>query len=509
MFDSTAFSPSHTLPALVRSTAARQPEAAAVIGPDRAWSWGTLAALVERTAAVLRSSGVEGGDRIVLVSENSPTTLVLLLATQCIRAWPAVINARLPHMEVQSLIDCAQPRLVLFALDDSASVAAHADQLGATPLQVEGLGHVHQLRLDPAIAPQPPAACPADDVGVLIFTSGTTGQPKAVMISHAGLLNCGSVTGRARGTREGDVVDVAAPLAHIMGLTSVLVAWTHGVALRIRPRLAPAELVQAIARGEVTQASMVPAGWLRLLEQIEQEGIELSQHRLRTLVSGGAPLDPQLRSRIERTFGQPVQNAYGMTECAPLARTLPGRPAQPWSVGRPEANVEVRIVDAQGHPVAGGDIGEIQARGPGVMMGYFANPVATREALREEGWFATGDLGRWLPDGDLAVVGRKKEMIIRSGFNVYPAEVEAAISAHPAVLYAAVIGEPAALGDEAVVAYVQLRAGQVPGQEMARALEATVRNRLAPYKCPSRFEFVEHMPLGATGKILKRALGSR
>jgi long-chain acyl-CoA synthetase len=291
-----------------------------------------------------------------------------------------------------------------------------------------------------------------------------------------------------------------------MGTSSVLCALMFGAAMRMQPRLAAGDLVAAIARGEMTQASMVPVAWVRLLEHIEKEGIDVSGNRLRTLVAGGAPLDPELKARMEKTFGHPVQNGYGMTEVAPLARTPSGRTPLPWSVGRPEANVRVRIVDEQGNDVAEGEVGEILAAGPSVTKGYFANPQATAEAFRAGGWFATGDLGRWLPDGDLAVVGRRKEMIIRSGFNVYPAEVEAALATHPAVLHAAVVGEAASLGDETVVAYLQLRAPEQESDTLRAAIETHARGQLAPYKVPSVIEFVASMPLGSTGKILKREL---
>lgn len=498
--------PCLTLHEHVFATAAQRGDALAVSAAGGDWSWADLARHVRLAASALSGQGLQGGDRLVIVSENSPTTLVLLLAAQAVRAWPAVVNARMPPAEIDRLLDCAQPRLVLFSLEESSSVEELAEAYGAGTVELPQLGPLRGLQRTPTIPPAPPSPNPSDEIGSLIFTSGTTGKPKAVMISHAGMLNHGRVVGAARGTRADDVIDVAAPLSHVMGHASVLAALLHGAALRIRPRLAPSELVQAMARGEVAQASMVPVAWVRLLDQIEAERIDLSRHALRTLVSGGAPLDPELKARIERTFGRPMQNAYGMTEVAPLARSSITRPSQPWSVGQPEANVEVRIVDGQGHPVAPGEIGEIQARGPSVMKGYFGNPEATAEVMREGGWYATGDLGRWLPDGDFAVVGRAKEMIIRSGFNVYPAEVEAAIGSHGSVLHAAVVGEPAEHGNETIVAYVQLRDPAQSSPAVFQALESHVRSLLAPYKCPSHFEFVTSMPLGTTGKILKREL---
>ncbi|ROZ69218.1 class I adenylate-forming enzyme family protein [Ramlibacter sp. WS9] len=494
-----------SLPDIVALRARAQPDAWAVHTPESSWRWSELAERVVSASSALGSLGVQAGERLVMVSENSADTLVLLLAAQSLRAWPAVLNARLPLAELRRLAQCADPRWLLFSLDGSPDTAEHARRLEARPLEIEGLGRLALHCFNSGAAAEADAA----DIALLVFTSGTSGQPKAVMVSHESLINMGRVVGQARGTTAADTIDVAAPLSHAMGLSSAVPALLFGAAIRLRPRLSPAELVEAIARGSVQQASMVPAGWARLLDRIEQEQIDLSGHGLRTLVAGGAPLDPALKARVERAFGRPLVNAYGMTECAPLSRTRSGSETLPWSVGPPEATVEVRIVDASDQPVSTGDVGEIQARGPGVMRGYYRNEAATREVLREGGWFATGDLGRWLPDGDLAVVGRRKEMIIRSGFNVYPAEVEAAIATHAAVLQAAVVGQAGDLGDEMVVAFIELRPGLDATDVLRDELAAHVRHQLAAYKCPSRYVFVEAMPMGPTGKVLKRELASQ
>jgi acyl-CoA synthetase (AMP-forming)/AMP-acid ligase II len=490
----------------VAKRAVLQPQAWAVHTPGGSWRWDELAALIERASHHLATLGVRAGDRLVIVSENSASTLVIMLAAQTLRAWPAVLNARLPAIELERLVECADPRWLLFSLEGSESSTRHAVERGARAIEIEGLGPLAVAPFNADAVAEGAAANPEDDVAILVFTSGTSGQPKAVMVSHNSLVNMGRVVGAARGTTAGDTIDVAAPLSHAMGLSSVVPALMFGAAIRIQPSVAPDELAHAIARGDVQQASMVPAGWTRLLETITRDHIDLSRHRLRTLVAGGAPLDPTLKQRIEHTFGRPLVNAYGMTECAPLSRTRPSFDTAAWSVGAPEAGVEVRIVDSSGVQTTRGEIGEIQARGPGVMLGYYRNQEATRDALRPGGWYATGDLGRWLPDGDLAVVGRLKEMIIRSGFNVYPAEVEAVIATYPAVLHSAVVGRPAALGDGSVLAYIQLRSGESASDSLRASIEAHVRERLVAYKCPSSYRFVGSMPMGPTGKILKREL---
>ncbi|WP_022982535.1 class I adenylate-forming enzyme family protein [Ideonella sp. B508-1] len=494
------------LPAMVWLRAQRQPDRWAVHAEGASWCWNELATRIESAALALQRLDVQTGDRLTIVSETSADALVLMLAAQRIGAWPALLNARVPAAELRRLASCVDSRRIILALDGSPDAKTHARQLAATPLAVPGLGHLASVTFSDGAVPELPAHDPALDVALLAFTSGTSGKPKAVMISHAGLMNMGRVVGAARGTLPRDTVEVTAPLSHAMGLSSVVSALIFGAAVRLRPRMSPRELAKAIAAGEVQQASMVPAAWARLLDHIAREELSLDGHSLRMLVSGGAPLAPELKARVERAFGRPLINAYGMTECAPLARSRPSEFLAPWSVGRPEATVEVRIVDGAGRDLPRGETGEILARGPGVMLGYYRNAEATREVLSATGWFSTGDLGHWLPDGDFAVVGRRKEMIIRSGFNVYPAEVEAAISGHPAVIHAAVVGRPAALGDESIVAYVQPRRGHPATDALRDTLAAHVRARLAGYKCPSRWIFVEAMPMGDTGKILKRAL---
>ena len=493
-----------TLHDTVRGQAAVLGDRTAVLAQGRRWPWQALPGLVDTAVQALRAQGMGAGDRLVLVCETSADALVLMLAAQTLRAWPAFANARLPMAELRAVADVVQARACVFGVDASDAAQDHAVAAGAADWPVAGLGALAWLAWQPDARPEPAAASAGDEVALLLFTSGTTGQPKAVMMSHAGLLHLGRVVARARGTRPDDTVEVAAPLPHVMGVTSALVGLVGGAALRVMPRLSPDELATAIARGELAQVSMVPMAWARLLSRIEQGSLDVSQHRLRTLVSGGAPLDPALKARIEAVFQRPVTNAYGMTECAPLARAVPRPDMLPWSVGRPEDGVEVRIVEpGSERPAAPDEVGAVQARGGGVMKGYYGQPEASREVLLDGGWYDTGDLGRWLPDGDFAVVGRRKEMIIRSGFNVYPAEVEGALASHPAVLLAAVVGEPAELGDERVVAYLQPRPGAQPS---VAELEAHVRERLAGYKCPSVYVIVPALPMGATGKVLKRLL---
>ena len=499
----------HTAADLVAHWAHLQPQRMALMGAARSYTWSAFADAAREAAHVLRAGGVVAGDRIPIVSENSIAAVVLFVALQRIGAWPAVVNARLPQAEVGHMVACVDARLVLYVCEGSGAAQDHASHAGAHAEVMPSLGEIRVGVHNAGAVPEPAASRVGEQIACLMFTSGTTGHPKAVMLSHRGVLNMGRVVGEARGTVRDDTIHVAAPLSHAMGMSSLIPALIFGASARIVPRLDFAEMARAIADGSLTQVSMVPTGFVRLLEQIGQLGIDVSRNRLRTVVAGGAPLDPGLKARVERCLGVPMVNAYGTTECAPLARSNASGDAPPWSVGVPERTVSIRIVDGNGADVPAGENGEVWARGPSLMLGYYRNPGATAEVMREGGWYATGDLGRLLPSGELALVGRAREMIIRSGFNVYPSEVEAAINSHPAVLQSAVLGRRVADANEEVIAWVQLRPGAALTGPVHETLDRHVRAQLAPYKCPSHFHLLDALPLGATGKVLKRALATR
>jgi acyl-CoA synthetase (AMP-forming)/AMP-acid ligase II len=301
-----------------------------------------------------------------------------------------------------------------------------------------------------------------------------------------------------------------APLSHIMGIANLMVTLWAGATLALMGRLDLKELVDALASGERTHLSAVPTVYARLCEYITANHIDLSRHRVRYLSAGGAPLDAGVKARVEELFGVRLVNGYGMTECAPGCRSRADVDTPAESIGWPEEGVEARIVKQDATPaateaadVAAEETGELWLRSPSSMLGYYRDPAATAAALRPGGWLATGDLARWRPDGSIALVGRCKEMIIRAGFNVYPAEVEAAINRQPGVLQSGVVGRKRADGDEEVVAFVQPR---VDASLEVATLRAGLRAQLAPYKVPAQIVVVEQLPLGSSGKIHKAVL---
>ena len=483
-----------SLPALLRAGIAAAPDEVAFRDARRSLTYGESGIAVESLARWLASRGLRADDRMLIVSENDVATPLLILAAQSLGAWPAPMNARVGPAEFETLRACADPRLVVFAAEGSAAAADLARTQATERHEDRACGELHVAQAAPTIG-RPEGS---DDVALLLFTSGTTGRAKAVMWTHAGLAELGRVLASSRATTRGSVVQCAGPLSHIMGVSNFMAALHAGATLQLMPRLEVTALADSIEAGEVTHLSLVPTAYLRLCDHLESAGRTLAGRGLRYISCGGAPLDPTLKARVERLLGLRLVNGYGMTECAPGSRTRPDVDAPADCIGWPEAGVEMRI--------EGGETGELVMRSATRMLGYFGQPGETAAILRDDGWLATGDLARRLPDGSYQLVGRSKEMIIRSGFNVYPAEVEAVLNALPGVHQSAVVGRREADGNEEVIAFVQW----LPeATRDAVALLAAAAERLAPYKRPARIVSVDEFPLGPTGKLARRRLLER
>lgn len=487
---------------LVDERATRDGARVALIEGSRRTSYAGLAEASRQAAAFLAAQQVRAGDRVLIVAENGIDAVVLLLAVQSLGAWPAVVSARLSAREIEPIRAACAGRLVVFVTGNSVAAEAHARLCSARAYD-EAFGRGAIGLFDASAEAEPLPVDPGNGVGLLLFTSGTTGRPKAVMIAHRAMLAAGASMVRSRDLTAEDVIYGGAPVSHVMGGSTLLAAvFTTGACLRLMAGFSADELAGWISRGELTFLMAVPALHAKLVDHIAAARIDVSRHRLRCLVTGGAPLDAALARRIEATFGMPLGNAYGMTECAPILRVPPDVRAAGASVGFPESGIEVRLV-ANENDVEDGAVGEIWVRGPMLMLGYYRDPEATEAVMRPGGWFCTGDLARRLEGGDYAIVGRCKDLIIRSGFNVYPGEVEAAILEHPAVARCAVVGRAASDGDEEVIAFVELARCSQPNPQ--GILEAAGR-RLAGYKRPSRIVVLEELPLVASGKVARARL---
>lgn len=491
---------------IVRPWAERDPARAALVEDGRSWTYGELPDVIAATRRRLAELGVRAGDRVMAVGENGLATAALLLAAGDMDAWAVIVNARLSPREVDEIRDHCQPRRVFYATS-SPEAAAHAARHGATPVAMVNVTGLSVGGLNQDARTEPVHASGAEQVAVLLYTSGTTGQPKGVMLSHRSLLYIAAVSAGMRQLSPADRVYGVLPIAHVFGLASVFLGSLYnGATLHLVPRFDPAALVQALERDRITVVQGVPAMYARLLAWLKAGGRAAVAHpALRFLSSGGAALDLAVKDAIERLFGLPLYNGYGLTECAPtLSQTLLEAPRRDNSVGPLLPGVRARLLDGEGREVPAGEVGELCVKTPGLMRGYYRAPEATAATLDADGWFHTGDLARF--EGDhMFIVGRCKELIIRSGFNVYPAEVEAVLNAHPDVAQSAVVGRRVP-GNEEVVGFVQL----VPGRTATpAALGAFAAERLAPYKRPSEIVILEALPASSTGKILKSRLAAQ
>ncbi|MEM9470307.1 MAG: class I adenylate-forming enzyme family protein [Pseudomonadota bacterium] len=447
-------------------------------------------------AGQMKEAGVRPGHRVMLVAENSFTATAGLIAASLLDAWSIPVNARLSAAEIDRIRDHAQPAATLFTHAVSEPALRHAQAAEAFDVSI---GEEPAMLSFHSETEAETCSEDAGQVATLLYTTGTTGDPKGVMLTHANLIYGGETSASHREITAADHIYGVLPLTHVFGLSSVFMA---GLAMGARLELVPrfdAGVTFAALQSRVSIFPAVPQMHALLMAHANQAGLQqLKAERLRYISSGGAPLDLAWKQKVEAFFGLPLFNGYGMTEAtAGIAATRPGATRADTSVGKMLPDQEVRIKQA------GQDgIGEIVIRGPNIMAGYYRNPTATAEVLDCDGWLRTGDLGYLDDQGNLQITGRAKELIIRSGFNVYPLEVEAALNQHPQVVQAAVIGH-SVNGNEDIVAFIQPLAG---GDLAPDHLKDHLKDRLAAYKHPTRWIISDQLPAAPSGKILKARL---
>lgn len=495
-----------SLPARI---AAQTPSRIALIDDFGRMTYGELTHAVSTCATRLREHGVRGGDRVMIVGENGIAYVVLLLAVASLDAWPLLCNARLSAAELRVIREHAQPRCAVYAIDASPDAAAHARTDAAKVAWTElALGALAVSDVDPASVAEPVQSDPSEQCAALIYTTGTTGAPKGVRLSHRNLMFIAAVSSTLRRVGADDIAYGVLPISHVYGLTSVCLGTLYaGGTLRLAARFTPEAVLDSLAHDGLTILQGVPAMHARLMAYVTTQGTTpgatFVAPRLRFVYSGGSPLDAALKARVEAFYGLPIHNGYGLTESGPtVSQTLLDAPREDCSVGTVIPGVAVRIVGLDGEDVTEGDVGELWVRGPNVMLGYYRAPELTAATVTEDGWLRTGDLARRAADGALFLAGRAKELIIHSGFNVYPIEVEQALASHPDVLQVAVLGR-AVDGNEQVIAFVEAR----PGHEVdVEALAGWAAQRLAPYKRPAQIRVLDALPAASTGKVLKHKL---
>lgn len=476
-------------------------------------TWHQFGDRVARLAGVLRSLGAGEGDRTSILAHSSHRYVEALHAALWAGGVAAPVNSRFSRAEIAEMLrDCAPKVLII---DDAflADAEAVLPELPERPVLLhagEEPAPEGWLSYEAALAATPPtedAGRGGGDLACLFYTGGTTGQAKGVMLSHANLCtNALNISGPV-GLGEHAIHLHCGPLFHLAAAGRVFAVTVFGGQHVVLPRFDPAEVLRAIARHRVTLATFVPTMINSLLAEPDLEAHDLSS--LRTISYGAAPMPETLQRRLMEALPRcGLLQSYGMTETSPVVTMLTREMHDPAlgklnSAGRAIANVDLRIADPDDRPVPRGVVGEIQVRGPTVMLGYWNRPDLTEAALRG-GWMHTGDGGYLDEDGYLVVVDRLKDMIVSGGENVYSAEVENAIHRHPAVAECAVFGIPDPVWGEAVHAVVVPKDGE---ELTSAAVIAHCRSLIAGYKCPKAVEIqAELLPRSGVGKILKGAL---
>ena len=479
---------------------------------DLTFSYAQVDEISGRVASALLGLGLRRGDKVAVQLPNLPQFIFTYFAILKAGLVMVPLNPLLKAPEVAYQLQDSESRILVTFEGFADEAVAGARQAGDVPTYVvnlpghdqrpEGTRHYDELYFADDTGDIEPTN--ADDTAVIIYTSGTTGKPKGAELTHFQMfMNC-TVSGELFGLRGDDIATAVLPLFHVFGLSSVLnMIVRFGATLVLIPRFEADAVLDAIARHRCTIFTGVPTMYFALL-QADLAGRDLSS--LRVCVSGGAAIPGEVIRAFEEKFpGVVILEGYGLTETASTTTfNFSAEQRKVLSIGMPIWGVQVRVVDEDDKPLPPGpeNIGEIVIRGHNLMKGYYRNPDATEEAFRG-GWFHTGDLAYADEDGYLFVVDRKKDMIIRGGYNVYPREIEEVLFAHPAVAEAAVIGRPDERLGEEVVAVLVLKPG---AQADPDDIIAYCRERLAAYKYPREVIIVADLPKGPTGKILKREL---
>jgi long-chain acyl-CoA synthetase len=490
------------LAASLARNAADNPDRVAIHLGDQTTSYGELDDQSARVAGLLAARGIAPGTPIGIMLPNVPEFASVYYGILRTGAVVVPMNPLLKAREIAYYLgDSGAP--VIFAWH----VTAPEVEIGAKEAGAEA------ILVDPATFPDILAtASPAPqvvdraayDTAVVLYTSGTTGHPKGAELTHANLINNVEVSAADLfQLGPDDLIFGGLPLFHAFGQTCTLnAAIMTGASLTVLPRFDAAKALGILADQRVTIFAGVPTMFSALLHVPDRSGYDVSA--LRLCISGGAAMPVEVLRQFEDAFDCIVLEGYGLSETSPVASfNHPGRERKPGSIGTPIRGVEMRVVDASGAEVPQGEVGEIAIRGHNIMKGYLNRPEATAEAVSADGWFRTGDIGRVDEDGYYYIVDRKKDLIIRGGYNIYPREIEEVLYEHPEVAEAAVVGIPHPELGEEVGAAVALKPGATVTPDELRSY---VKSQVAAYKYPRRVWIVDALPKGPTGKILKKEI---
>jgi len=490
------------LASILTDAAEGSPDETAVKLDDVELNYAALNEGSARMAGVLKAAGIGPGDRVGVMLPNVPYFPVAYFGALRMGAVVVPMNVLLKGREVK------------YYLEDSGATAliawhdfAEAAEEGSRELDVETIvvrpGEFEQL-LGGAEPARELVDRAESDTAVILYTSGTTGSPKGAELTHANLLiNCQVVTDTLIEITQDDRLLGALPLFHSFGQTCTMNAATYARAtVSMIPRFDPVKALEILERDEITIFEGVPTMYTAMLAVPDRERYDTSN--LRVCISGGASLPVETLRAFEQAFGCKILEGYGLSETSPVASfNHPDKERKPGSIGTPIQGVEMKLVDDDGNDSPEGDVGEIAIRGHNVMKGYWQRAEATADSIDSDGWFKTGDMAKVDDDGYYFIVDRKKDLIIRGGYNVYPREIEEVLYAHPAVMEAAVIAiAHDELGEE-VGAAIVLKAGEDASTDDIREY---CKAEVAAYKYPRHVWFTDELPKGPTGKILKREI---
>lgn len=505
------------------------PTRTAIVSGDTRLTYAQLSAMSSQVAGGLFAMGIRPGDHVALMCPNLPYFAMAYFGILKVGAVVVPLNVLLRPREIAYHLRDSDCKAILCFEGTSELPMAQMAKAGidvvtscedlivmtidptATKSPIDGARTLAQLMHRQPTEFETHAVL-ADDTAVMLYTSGTTGQAKGAELTHLNMtVNAMIVRELTLPVIGGDVENITAvtlPLFHSFGQTAQMNAVLYaGGTLVLLPRFDPPTLIAAIKRERVTHWAGVPTMYWGLLEHVTKNHVDVSDisASLRLAISGGSPMPVELMRAFEQTFNVRIIEGYGLSETSPVATFGHlERPTKPGTVGQPVFGVQVRCVDESDEPVPVGTPGEVVIRGNNVMKGYYKRPEATAEALRG-GWFHTGDIGSFDSEGYLSIVDRKKDMIIRSGLNVYPREIEEVLLTHSAVSLAAVVGVPDPRLGEEIKAFIVLKHGMTISAE---ELLGWCQQQFAAYKYPRLIEFRTELPLSATGKVLKRELRS-
>lgn len=481
---------------------------------DQVFSNREILAAANTLAAALQDQGVEAGDRVMVCMPNCPEVFIAYQAILKAAAIVLPVMYVLHPMEIGFIARASEAKVIITSAAVLPSIEqAVADMEQPPLLLVSGLASptasagkltVKDLKgvMNAALDRLPRTDARSDDIAVILFTSGTTGQPKGVMLTHRNLYsNAAAAVSLAEEDEPPGTTIGVLPLAHIYGFTTANALYLRGASIVVLPKFDVRAVCETIQQHKVERFSAVPAMIYALATDPVTAEYDLSS--LESVGSGSAPLSVALFEAFKKRFNADIYEGYGLSEAAPtVSAHRRGEPIKPGSVGRAFPGVELRIADEMGQPLPIGEVGELLVRGENITPGYYRNEEATKAALRD-GWLHTGDVARLDEDGYLYIVDRKKDLILRGGFNIYPRDLEELISRHPAVADVAVVGVPSSkMGEEVVAIVVPRPEAQLTEPELL----AFCQEHLAKYKTPRAVIFVGQMPRNGVGKILKKSL---